>query len=91
MSVILNYMKSIDQKIDDLAAMVARGFSDIESRMATKDDLFAVESRLTKIEDKLETVSAKVDTVLDRHIGTLRRDHDALAGRVRKLEDLVAT
>lgn len=32
--------------LDDLAAMVARGFEDISSRMATKDDLADTEKRI---------------------------------------------
>jgi len=70
-------MNSTDQKIDELAAMVARGFADIEERMATKEDLLQLRRDM--------------DIMLDRHVGTFRRDYDELAARVRKLEDLVAT
>lgn len=70
-------MKSTDQKIDELAAMVARGFSDLESRMVTKEDLAALRRDM--------------DIVLDRHVGTLRRGHDTLTTRVRTLEERVAS
>ena len=30
-----------------------------------------------------------VDVMLDRHIGTFRKDYDDLAGRVKRLEQLV--
>jgi len=30
-----------------------------------------------------------IDIMLDRHIGTFRKDYDELAGRVKRLEQLV--
>ena len=67
--------KDIEAKIDDLAQMVARGFMEIREDMATKEDLVHLRG--------------DIDIMLDRHIGTFRKDYDELAGRVKRLEQLV--
>ncbi len=74
--------KDIEAKIDDLAQMVARGFmemrtemNDIQGDMTTKDDLIHLRG--------------DIDIMLDRHIGTFRKDYDELAARVKRLEQLV--
>lgn len=41
--------------LDDLAAMVARGFEDITSRMATKDDVAAVRAEMATKDDLVAT------------------------------------
>jgi hypothetical protein len=65
--------KDIEAKIDDLAQMVARGF--IEIRNEFKEDLVRLRG--------------DIDIMLDRHIGTFRKDYDELAARVKRLEQLV--
>jgi hypothetical protein len=65
--------KDIQAKIDDLAQMVARGF--IEIRNEFKEDLVRLRG--------------DIDIMLDRHIGTFRKDYDELAARVKRLEQLV--
>ncbi|MEK9174662.1 MAG: hypothetical protein AAB725_01690 [Patescibacteria group bacterium] len=45
--------------IDDLARMVARGFSNVENRMATKEQLEKVEKRLTERIDNIEKIILK--------------------------------
>lgn len=86
-------MKMKEDKIDKLAQMVARGFADtntqidsidsriatIESKMATKEDLANLGSRMT----------TKFDIMLDRHIGTFRKDYDELAKRVKKIKEFI--
>jgi hypothetical protein len=67
--------KDIEAKIDDLAQMVARGFMEIREDMATKEDLVHLRG--------------DIDIMLDRHIGTFRKDYDELAARVKRLEQLV--
>lgn len=41
--------------LDDLAAMVARGFEDITSRMATKDDIAQVRKEMAEMKSELKT------------------------------------
>lgn len=85
--------KDIDTKIDELAQMVAGGFSE------THDDIGRVELRVERIEEKVESIEKNylieadlirlrgdVDIMLDKHIGTFRKDYDDLAMRVKKLE-----
>ncbi|MEK7567859.1 MAG: hypothetical protein AAB513_02990 [Patescibacteria group bacterium] len=81
--------------IDDLAVMVAKGFSDvggeiaeIKSTMATKDDL---KNFVTKSELKLEIKNLKddIEVMVGKYIGSFRKDFDNLASRVRKLEEKV--
>jgi hypothetical protein len=55
--------------------MTARGFEEIQKNMATKDDLAQLRS--------------EIDIMLDRHIGTFRKDYDELSLRVKKLEERV--
>jgi len=65
--------KDIEAKIDDLAQMVARGFTEVRGEF--KEDLIRLRG--------------DIDIMLDRHIGTFRKDYDELAGRVKRLEQLV--
>ena len=62
--------KTTDEKIDNLARMVAGGFSSIENRMATKDDMNAkfekIDERFDKVDenwgmDIVITTTAKTD------------------------------
>jgi hypothetical protein len=71
-----------EEKIDDLAAMTARGFAEVNDRFeviegnyATKDDLLAL--------------SKNVDLMLDKHIGAFRKDTNELAKRTKNLEKVV--
>ena len=84
-------MEAIDEKFDELAAMIARGFAET----ALKSDLHAVEERLSVIEenyttkDDLRAFGKNVDIMLDKHIGIFRKDYDDLAGRTKNLEKAV--
>lgn len=88
--------KDIDTKIDELAQMVARGFSD------THEDSQRLEVTIERIDERVETIEENyvtktdlarlrgdIDIMLDRHIGTFRKDYDELARRVKDLEQLV--
>lgn len=62
-------VKTIEEKIDDLAAMTARGFSDIEKQMttiATKDDLKEVTARLDRIEFHMNTHERRIEMLEDK-------------------------
>ena len=68
--------------VDQLARMVADGFAD------TKDDIAKIrEEMATKA--GLATLRGDMDMLFERHIGTFRRDYDALAHRVKKIEEAV--
>src|SRR5665213_2796666 len=97
---IVAHMKetNIEGKIDDLARMVADGFTEIRGdmrelrdEMATKADLAELREEMLGVASKEDLVRLKgdFDIMLDRHIGTFRRDYDELAGRVKHLEQLV--
>jgi hypothetical protein len=85
--------KDIEAKIDDLAEMVARGFTevrgemhDIREDMATKADLADLRE---EFKGDMIRLRGDIDIMLDRHIGTFRKDYDELAERVKRLEQLV--
>lgn len=92
---IILYMKGkdIDTKIDELAQMVAGGFSEVHEDMQHFES--RIGSRIETIEktyttkDDLVRLRGDIDIMLDRHIGTFRKDYDDLAMRVKKLEQLV--
>ena len=65
--------KDVEGKIDDLAQMVARGFTELREEF--KADM--------------NHLRGDIDIMLDRHIGTFRKDYDDLAARVKRLEQLV--
>ena len=88
--------KDIDTKIDELAQMVARGFSE------THEDIQRLEVKIDSLDERVETIEENyvtkadlarfrgdIDIMLDRHIGTFRKDYDDLARRVKDLEQLV--
>lgn len=90
--------KNIDTKIDELARMVASGFTE------THKDIGRVEAKVENIEEKVDDIEENyviksdliklrgdIDIMLDRHIGTFRKDYDDLARRVKDLEKIVLT
>ncbi|MGE0521366.1 MAG: hypothetical protein AB7P78_20515 [Candidatus Binatia bacterium] len=80
----------IEAKIDDLARMVAQGFS--EQRKEFKADLADLRAELRAemaTKDDLARLKGDIDIMLDRHIGTFRKDYDELAARVKRLETLI--
>jgi hypothetical protein len=76
--------KDIEAKIDDLAQMVARGFA--EQRKEFKADLADLRE---EFKGDMIRPRGDIDIMLDRHIGTFRKDYDDLANRVKRLEQLV--
>ncbi|MFZ2555645.1 MAG: hypothetical protein WAX57_02295 [Minisyncoccia bacterium] len=69
--------KDIDVKIDDLAAMVARGFADT----ATKADIAQLQSQIDEVKENMAT---KAD--VNNFVGVVRADYDSLAARVKDIE-----
>ena len=85
----------IEGKIDDLARMVADGFTEVReefkavrSEMATQDDLAGLRAEMATKQD-LARLRGDIDIMLDKHIGIFRKDFDELAARVKRLEELV--
>jgi len=66
---------------EDLAMMVARGFSSMEEKLSTLQERFSV------VELELKTKASKAD-ILDLHDKFIhRRESDQLSLRVSKLEE----
>jgi HD superfamily phosphodiesterase len=72
--------KNIDTKIDELARMVAQGFTDTHKEIQDVRNEFKADMKFLR---------GDIDIMLDRHIGTFRKDYDELTARVKKLEQLV--
>ena len=69
--------------LESLARMVQEGFTNIESRMATKDDLKETREVLARaIED--------LTTKLSAYLSSTREDYVRLAGRLAELEERLA-
>ncbi len=64
--------------MDDLALMVAKGFNDVDEKMAS--GFKSVNERLDKVEIKLDTIEANLNKKVDKV------DHNTLTYRVEKLE-----
>lgn len=86
--------------IDKLARMVAKGFAETTSAIdemgkdtrVLKGDLKNVRATMvtkTELVGELGKLRGDIDLLLDRHIGTFRRDYDELARRVKRLEEAV--
>ena len=85
----------IEGKIDDLARMVADGFTEVRAEfkavraeMATQEDLAELRAEMATKQD-LAHLKGDLDIMLDKHIGVFRKDFDELAARVKRLEALV--
>jgi hypothetical protein len=75
---------NIETKIDDLAGMVARGFTEVRAEMKELG-----EELRSEFKAEMTHLRGDIDIMLDRHIGTFRKDFDELAARVKRLEQLV--
>ncbi|HVX91501.1 MAG TPA: hypothetical protein VHC20_07895 [Candidatus Paceibacterota bacterium] len=71
--------KTTDEKVDDLARMVAEGFTDLQGEIADVRTTIATKSDLADLEQRMAIE-------MDRHLGAVRADYDSLAGRVKNLE-----
>ncbi len=70
--------------LDDLALMVARGFNDVTSGMATKDDLVVVNARLNNLEKGQQKIHNDILNIGDKFVP--RYEFDTLLMRVSRLE-----
>ena len=86
--------KTIDDKIDDLALMVKRGFDDIEERMVTKEDLkhFATKEDLKQLATRkdLDTLEKKMETEFTHVNGRLDYIADGVSDLPAIREELYA-
>ena len=80
LSVTKNRMSSTDEKIDDLARMMAEGFTEL------KKDISEVRTEMATKED-LTHFRGDVEIMFDKFVGVVRKDIDGLAGRVKVLEE----
>lgn len=63
--------------LEDLAAMVARGFEDVASRMATKDDILRLDLKVDKLDQRIDRLEKRIDNLESRmisEIAALRKD-----------------
>lgn len=79
-------MATTDEKIDELAQMVARGFSELRTDMNTEFALVREEMSIMREE---MIIKKDLQVMFDRYSVPLRTDQDALASRVKKLEHAV--
>ena len=98
-------VKTIDTKIDELTQVVAGGFAELhkgirgvrkelgEVHDELKGDIANLHNDMTGLREEFKAdmkfLRGDIDIMLDRHIGTFRKDYDELAARVKKLEQLV--
>jgi len=69
-------------KLEDVALMIADGFSDMNERMATKENL---ETLRKEMHERFEDVERKLGV----HVTDVREQTDSLAYRTKKLEETV--
>lgn len=83
--------KEVEEKIDDLARMVAEGFTEVRGDFkAVRDEMRELGEELrTEFKSEMSRLRGDIDIMLDKHIGIFRKDFDELAARVKRLEQLV--
>lgn len=69
--------------IEDLARMVANGFNNIESKMATKVQVEVLDKRLVRVEEKIDNIEKIILKQQGEHIKNLDK-------RVKHLEEMFA-
>ncbi len=91
-------MTTTDKKIDQLARMVAKGFASTGNQInEVKEDLANLRTELkgdianlrTEIKGDMTNLRNEIDIMLDRHIGTFRKDYDELSARVKRIEEAI--
>ncbi len=88
--------ESTDQKIDNLALVMAKGFKSVRKEFNSKIDNLAqmtakgfkdLEERLTgKIDNTKEELKREFNNAFEDHMKDVRTDYDSLSSRVKKLE-----
>jgi polyhydroxyalkanoate synthesis regulator phasin len=81
----------IEAKIDDLARMVADGFTEVRAEFKTvRAEMQEMGDELrSEFKSEMARLRGDLDIMLDKHIGVFRKDFDELAARVKRLEALV--
>jgi hypothetical protein len=79
-----------DDKIDELARMVAVGFSEVRGVMHTefaeiRGEIADIREVMATKEDLAE-LQRNVEIIMDTHISLFHKDFDSLATRVKDLE-----
>jgi archaellum component FlaC len=72
--------ESVDEKIDNLAVMVAKGFDGVHKEFAE------VHNEIDDMHKEIKEFREEINQSLENHIKTVRTDYDGLAGRVKRLE-----
>ena len=95
---VLKRKKDIDAKINELRRVVTKGFSESRKEIDELAQMVAggfteIQKEMHEIRDELKGdmkfIRGDIDIMLDRHIGTFRKDYDDLARRVKDLEKRV--
>ncbi len=73
--------------IDDLAVMVAGGFKRVDERFEQVDQ--KIDLLRAEVKNDMSTLRNDMDGMFNHYIGTFRKDFDDLAGRVKKLEEMM--
>ncbi|MGC9599333.1 MAG: hypothetical protein ABSE18_03035 [Minisyncoccia bacterium] len=80
------FTAAITEAIDGLARLVNKGFADIEERMATKEELRAVDGRLShaigQVDNRLSVAIDKVDMHLSAYATQWNREFENVTGRL---------
>ena len=80
-------MATKEDKIDKLARMVAKGFTDTADQISeVREDMANLR---TELKGDMANLRNDIDIMLSRHIGTFRKDYDELAARVKRIEEAV--
>jgi len=78
-----------DVTLEDVARMIADGFSDINERMATKKEMREGFEEVDKRFEEVDKRFDEVDRKLGAHMTDVREQTDSLAYRTKRLEQTV--
>ncbi|MEK7669427.1 MAG: hypothetical protein AAB350_02445 [Patescibacteria group bacterium] len=72
--------ESTDEKIDNLAIMVAKGFDDVHK------EIKQLKGGFNGLRENFDGLREDVNRSLENHVRNVRTDYDSLTGRVKQLE-----
>jgi Sec-independent protein translocase protein TatA len=81
-------MTEVEKKIDELALMMAQGFSELRGEMSEMGTELRAEFRTEMAQLRIE-MREDMEHVFDKYVRVVRKDYDSLAGRTKKLEEAV--
>jgi len=76
--------------IDDLAIMVAKGFDDVTSKMATKDGIARLETEMAELKRQIAALSSSVNNYLalsDKRYLELKARQNLIVSWVKTIAD----